>query len=299
MMYELIEKFLNYLETEKGFSNHTLRAYKKDLLHFVEFLNSQKLKKLDQISPFALRLYAYELKNKGYSSSSISRRLSSLRSFFKYLLKQGLLKTDLRSFLQNPKQEKRLPFVPTEEEINTFIDSIKGEDFFSLRNRLIFELGYGCGLRISELKNLTLEDVEVEQGFLRIKGKGKKERIVPFGNKAKEVLKIYIQKRKEFLSSLGKESKHLFLNKNGDPITERGLFYVIKKLTKPVFFSKLHPHTLRHAFATHLLNAGADLRNIQELLGHANLLTTEIYTKVNYEYLLKTYLSAHPRAKKK
>ena len=298
-MYELIEKFLTHLQTEKGYSKHTLRGYKKDLEDFLDFLTSHDVKNPDQITPFLLRLYIYDLKSRRFSPSSISRKLSSLRSFFKYLLKHKILKTDLRSFLHNPKQEKRLPFVPTEEEINSFIDSLKGEDFFSLRNRLIFELGYGCGLRISEIKNLTLEDIEIEQGFLRIKGKGKKERLVPFGKKAKEILKNYLLKRKEFLNSLGKNSKYLFLNKNGDPITERGLFYVIKRLSKPVFFAKLHPHTLRHAFATHLLNAGADLRNIQELLGHANLLTTEIYTKINYEHLLKTYLSAHPRAKKK
>ena len=198
--------------------------------------------------------------------------------------------------LTAPKIEKRLPYVPSEEELNAMIEEVRGEDFLGARDRALLELIYGCGLRVSEASNLTLSQIDLHLRVLRVRGKGGKERLVPFGKKAAEALEEYLQKREEKLRELGKDSPYLFLNARGERLGERGIRYLIKKLGLESGLLSLHPHALRHAFATHLLNAGADLRSIQELLGHANLSTTEIYTKVSYEYLLKVYLSSHPRA---
>ena len=207
------------------------------------------------------------------------------------------IRKNLSEFLSNPKVPKKIPFVPGEEEINTAIEQEKNEDFLSLRNRAIFEIAYGCGLRVSEIANLNLKNLDLDLRILKIKGKGGKERIVPIGKKGAEVLKKYLIKRNEYLAKLKKTSEYLFLNFRGEKISDRGIGLLVKKWGIKHGIPYLHPHTLRHAFATHLLNAGADLRNIQEMLGHSSLATTEIYTKVNYEYLLKVYLKAHPRAK--
>ncbi len=299
MIKNLLEDFLNYLSFEKNYSVNTIRGYRKDLEEFLKFLEAQKIESLESLEPFHLRYYLLFLKREKREPTTIARKLSSIRSFFKYLLKQKKVKKNLVNYLSNPKISKKLPLVPTEEEINNFIDNLEEgrNEFLDLRDRALLEIAYGCGLRVSEIANLTLDQINFGLQIIRIVGKGKKERIVPFGKKAFKALKDYLEIRDFLLSKLNKETNYVFLNLRGERLTERGIRYVIKERGKKQGLFYLHPHTLRHAFATHLLNAGVDLRSIQEMLGHSSLTTTEVYTKVNYEYLLKTYLKAHPRAK--
>ena len=299
MIKNLLEDFLNYLSFEKNYSVNTIRGYRKDLEEFLKFLEAQKIESLESLEPFHLRYYLLFLKREKREPTTIARKLSSIRSFLKYLLKQKKIKKNLVNYLSNPKISKKLPLVPTEEEINNFIDNLEEgrNEFLDLRDRALLEIAYGCGLRVSEIANLTLDQINFGLQIIRIVGKGKKERIVPFGKKAFKALKDYLEIRDFLLSKLNKETNYVFLNLRGEGLTERGIRYVIKERGKKQGLFYLHPHTLRHAFATHLLNAGVDLRSIQEMLGHSSLTTTEVYTKVNYEYLLKTYLKAHPRAK--
>ncbi len=297
-LQNLIENFLFYLAYEKNYSPQTLKCYKNDLAIFFSFLNNKDVKSINLINKTLLRSYYIFLKEeKKLSPVSISRNLSTLRSFFKYLLKIGEVQKNFAKNLSNPKIPKKLPFVPTEEEINSAIEEEGEENFLSLRNKAILEIIYGSGLRVSEVINLKIKDLNLDINILKVKGKGKKERIVPIGKKAKETLKKYIEERDRFLKKIRKSTEILFINFKGEPLSDRGVRYIIKKWGFKHGLPQIHPHALRHAFATHLLNAGADLRSIQELLGHSNLATTEIYTKVNYEYLLKTYLKAHPRAR--
>ncbi len=296
MLKNILKEFLDYLEAEKGASSHTLKAYKHDLEEFLDFLFSLKIENPADVKEIHLKTFFYNLKEKGLCAKSLARKLSALKSFYKFLLKRKGLVSEAVFLLDAPKVEKRLPYVPSEEELNAMIEEITGKDFLGARDRALLELIYGCGLRVSEASSLTLEQINRELRIIRVKGKGGKERLVPFGKKAAEALEEYLPKREEKLKELGKDSPYVFLNAKGERLGERGIRYIIKKLGLESGLLSLHPHALRHAFATHLLNAGADLRSIQELLGHANLSTTEIYTKVGYEYLLKVYLSAHPRA---
>ncbi|MDF2953510.1 MAG: Site-specific recombinase XerD [Thermodesulfobacterium sp.] len=299
MIKNLLEDFLNYLSFEKNYSVNTIRGYRKDLEEFLKFLEAQKIESLESLELFHLRYYLLFLKREKREPTTIARKLSSIRSFLKYLLKQKKVKKNLVNYLSNPKISKKLPLVPTEEEINNFIDNLeeRRNEFLYLRDRALLEIAYGCGLRVSEIANLTLDQINFGLQIIRIVGKGKKERIVPFGKKAFKALKDYLEIRDFLLSKSNKETNYVFLNLRGERLTERGIRYVIKERGKKQGLFYLHPHTLRHAFATHLLNAGVDLRSIQEMLGHSSLTTTGVYTKVNYEYLLKTYLKAHPRAK--
>ena len=299
MIETFLEDFLSYLSFEKNYSVNTIKGYRKDLEEFLKFLETQKIESLDSLKPFHLRYYLLFLKREKREPTTIARKLSSIRSFLKYLLKQKKVKKNLVNYLSNPKISKKLPLVPTEEEINNFIDNLdKGRNkFLDLRDRVLLEIAYGCGLRVSEIANLTLDQINFGLQIIRIVGKGKKERIVPFGKKALKALKDYLEIRDFLLSKLNKKTNYVFLNLRGEKLTERGIRYIIKERGKKQGLFYLHPHTLRHAFATHLLNAGVDLRSIQEMLGHSSLTTTEVYTKVNYEYLLKIYLKAHPRAK--
>ncbi len=299
MIEELLKDFLDYLIFEKGYSPNTIKSYKRDLEDFLRFLSEQRIDSFSALNPYHLRLYVFSLKKEGREATTIARKLSSVRSFFKYLLKRRKIKKNLLVYLSNPKISKKIPLVPTEEELNSFIDNLEeGKNrFLVLRDRALFEVAYGCGLRVSEIASLTFDQINFGLQIIRVVGKGKKERIVPFGKKALKALKEYLQEREKFLIKLKKESPYVFLNFRGEKLTERGICDIIKRRGEKKGLLYLHPHILRHAFATHLLNAGVDLRSIQEMLGHSSLTTTEIYTKVNYEYLLKTYLKAHPRAK--
>jgi len=289
-MEKYIEKFIRYLEIEKNSSSHTLLNYKLDLRDFNRFLSGTELEKIDYL---ALRKYLAVLKEKGLSSRSIGRRLSALRSFFRFLTRESYLKANPMLMLSSPKLEKHLPSFMTEEEVARLIESAFAKDEkdeLGLRNRAILETFYSSGLRISELASLSVEDTDFISGVIKVKGKGKKERIVPIGETAILAIRKYMGKRK-------KESTALFLNKNGSRLTTRGIRDIVEKHIHLAGIKQgVSPHTFRHSFATHLLNRGADLRTVQELLGHANLSTTQIYTHLTTEKLKSVYDKAHPHA---
>jgi len=289
-MEKYIEKFIRYLEIEKNYSPHTILNYRLDLQDFNRFLAGTEFEKIDYL---ALRKYLAVLKEKNLSSRSVGRRLSALRSFFRFLSREGYIKTNPILMLSSPKLDKHLPSFMTEEEVKKLIESAFAKtpnDLSGLRDRAILEVFYSSGLRISEVVGLNVDDVDFISGVLKIRGKGKKERIVPVGEAALGAMKKYLDKKK-------KETEAVFLNKNSRRITTRGVRGIV---TKYLHLAGIKPgvsaHTFRHSFATHLLNRGADLRTVQELLGHANLSTTQIYTHLTTEKLKSVYDKAHPHA---
>ncbi len=289
-MEKYIEKFIRYMEIEKNYSGHTILNYKLDLKDFNKFLAGTDLEKVDYL---ALRKYLAVLKEKNLSSRSVGRRLSALRSFFRFLSREGYIKTNPILMLSSPKLDKHLPSFMTEEEVSKLIESAfaKNEkDILGLRDRAILEAFYSSGLRISELVGLNLQDVDFISGILKIRGKGKKERIVPVGEAALTAMRKYLDRRK-------KQADAVFLNKNNRRITTRGVRYIVVKYLRVAGIKPgVSAHTFRHSFATHLLNRGADLRTVQELLGHANLSTTQIYTHLTTDKLKSVYDKAHPHA---
>lgn len=289
-MEKYIEKFIRYMEIEKNYSGHTILNYKLDLQDFNKFLAGTALEKVDYLT---LRKYLAVLKEKGLGPRSVGRRLSALRSFFRFLSREGYIKTNPILMLSSPKLDKHLPSFMTEDEVYRLIESAfaKNEkDLLGLRDRAILEVFYSSGLRISELVGLNLEDVDFISGIVKIRGKGKKERIVPIGEAALTVIRKYLDKRK-------KQVDAVFLNKNNRRITTRGIRDIVVKYLRVAGIKPgVSAHTFRHSFATHLLNRGADLRTVQELLGHANLSTTQIYTHLTTEKLKSVYDKAHPHA---
>lgn len=289
-MDKYTEKFIRYLEIEKNYSAHTILNYKLDLEDFRKFLGDADLEKVEYLS---LRKYLAALKEKNLGNRTIGRRLSCLRSFFKFLTREGYLKTNPILALSSPKLEKHLPSFMTETEVRNVIESAFGKDELDergLRDRAILETFYSTGIRISELSGLNVEDIDFISGIAKIFGKGKKERIVPIGEIAIASIRKYLEKRK-------RQGRVVFLNKNGGRITTRGIRNIVTKYLQAAGIKQgASAHTFRHSFATHLLNRGADLRTVQELLGHANLSTTQIYTHLTTERLKNIYDKAHPRA---
>lgn len=290
-MDRFIDKFLLYLEVEKNFSRHTVINYSLDLKDFKLFLKEANLESVDHLT---LRRFLAYLKEKNLSKSSIARKLATLRSFFKFLCKEGYLKTNPISGLSTPKIEKRLPIFLGIDEVNKLIES-PDNDLNGLRDRAILETLYSTGIRVSELVGLSLVDIDFIGGIIKVYGKGKKERLVPIGDKALRAIRNYLDTRR--LISKIKEEKPLFLNKGGSRLSDRSVRRIIDKYIHKISYKeKISPHTLRHTFATHLLNRGADLRSVQELLGHANLATTQIYTHVTTDRMKSIYDKTHPRA---
>jgi len=286
-MDRLIERFIRYLEIEKNYSGHTVLNYRLDLDNFLKFLGQAPVENVDYL---LLRKYLALLKESKLGSRSMARHLSALRSFFKFLTREGFLKTNPILSVASPKLDKHLPQFLTEEEVSRLIESSVTKDDQGLRDRAILETFYSTGIRISELVGLSQDDLDFIGGVIKVKGKGKKERIAPIGDKAISALREYLEKRK-------KQSSAVFLNMRGARITDRGVRNIVSKyLRMSGMRPGVSPHTLRHSFATHLLNHGADLRTVQELLGHANLATTQIYTHLTTEKLKSVYDKAHPRA---
>ncbi len=275
------------MEIEKNYSAHTILNYRLDLEDFKNFLGETALEKVDYL---ALRKYLALLKEKNLSNRSVNRHLSTLRSFFRFLNREGLIKTNPILSLSSPKQEKHLPQFLTEEEVTRLIEAVIPRNERGLRDRAVIETFYSTGIRISELAGLSRDDIDFIGGVVKVMGKGKKERIVPIGDKAISAIRDYLEKRK-------KDSASVFLNKSGRRITTRGIRNIVGKYIRLAGIKQgVSPHTLRHSFATHLLNRGADLRSVQELLGHANLSTTQIYTHLTTDKLKSIYDKAHPRA---
>lgn len=287
---ELIIEFLRYLLIDKGYSNNTIESYKRDLEKFLEF---NKDKSIGNITNEDLKKYVKYLKEEKLNEKSIARNISSLKSFYKFLVIEKYINNNPSDALFLPKVKKSLPNTLTEDEVLKLLD-IELTDNFSFRNKAMLELMYATGLRVSELINLKLQDIDLSQDIIRTFGKGSKERVIPIGDYAKEYLEKYIY---EYRGSMLKRetSEYLFLNNHGKQMTRQGFFKIIKKIAKEKGINKeLSPHTLRHSFASHLLKYGADLRTIQELLGHSDISTTQIYTHITNEELKKNYEYFHP-----
>ncbi len=292
---EAIYRFLSYLESEKGASNHTLRAYERDIMFFLLNENINPHQDIKALENQTERIRDFIRKNfsEGKKSTTVMRKLSALKSFIKFCLRNGYIKRNPTALLPSVKERRELPKVPSKEKIIEFLDFVKQEatGFGGKRDRAVLELLYSSGLRISELSNLKWKDIDLGAMVLRVTGKGRKERLVPFGSEAALALR-------EYLSELRRNrilSEYVFLNKEGRKISTRGLFNIIKKWSKK-FGLPIHPHMLRHAFATHMLEMGAGIREVQEMLGHASPATTQIYTHLSRKKLQQVYQRFHPRA---
>jgi integrase/recombinase XerC len=283
------------MKVERQASPHTMRSYEDDLALFCRFLDESVAEGADPAVADSVRLRRYSawLNGQGYAASTIARRLASLRSFFKYLRRQGAVAADPASALRNPRQPRRLPRLLTVDDVIRLLDSIPVETPLGYRDRAMLETLYGGGLRVSELVGLDVPDVDFEQGLLRVRGKGRRERLCPVGPMAVRWINGYLRLRRPKRSP----EPALFLNRYGTRLTTRSVGRLMDDhLVRAGLADAASPHTLRHSFATHLLDRGADLRSVQELLGHRNLTTTQIYTHVTRERLLDVYHDAHPRA---
>lgn len=290
--------FLQYLQVEKNYSPYTVEYYHGDLLDFILFMSEQSISSLDAVEYSDVRLYLTKLFHLKLSRKSVARKISSLRSFYKFLLREKQLTQNPFTQVSIPKAEKRLPDFFYEEELAILFQACDDKEPVGQRNRAILELLYATGIRVSECCNIRLQDIDMDLSTLLVHGKGKKDRYVPFGSFAHEALEKYIScGRNEILTHNNKQHDYLLVNFRGGPLTTRGLRTVLNSIVeKSTLNGKIHPHKLRHSFATHLLNNGADMRTVQELLGHSNLSSTQIYTHVTNDYLKKTYMAHHPRA---
>lgn len=301
MLSQRIDQFIDYLRAERGASEQTVRAYSSDLAQFAEYLDEHhQMGEADpqDIDLKHLRGFVAERFDQN-SASSISRKISTLRSFWTFLVKKEYVDDDPASLLASPKVSKPLRNYLNVDEIFHLLDSHAPDDALGVRDMAIWEIGYGCGLRASELVGLNLPDINRNDGWIRVLGKGDKERQVPLGRKALRALETYLARRMELVSGETQE-RALFLNYRGGRLTTRSLRRLLKKhLLRAGLDTSITPHGLRHSYATHLLDSGADLRGIQELLGHSNLSTTQRYTHVSVDRLMEVYDQAHPLAKKK
>jgi integrase/recombinase XerC len=292
-----IQKFLHYLQAEKNASAHTLRAYQNELQRFAEFLGPQiRWKDVDHVF---IRGFLGDLHSGGLSKASIARALAAVRSLYKWLAREGVVQHNPAKLVATPKLPKKLPRVPTTEELNEVLNSDMPENAsFPERDRAIFELLYGCGLRNSELVGIELGDIDEANGIILVRGKGKKQRYVPLDGAAAEALQAYRPERQKMLNITGRSTRRLLINLRGGPLTTRSVARIVKQIAVAKGLPPdMHPHTLRHAFGTHMLSEGADLRAIQELLGHERLSTTQRYTQLSINQVMEVYDRTHPRAK--
>jgi len=291
-MRQLLKKFLDYLSLQKNCSANTVKGYRRDVLQFINFLKKKKINSFKSISYENLLSYLGYLRNYGYSETTIGRKVASLKSFFKFLSARKIIKSNPVALLSSPKKPDRLPDFLTVEEVEKILNIPSEKNWQSLRDKAILELLYSTGIRVGELTSLKIGDIDFFQELIKVKGKGKKERIVPVGSYALKALIEYIEKRPD------KKEKSVFLNKYGKPLTERSVERIIDKYSKKAGIGKkITPHTFRHTFATHMLDRGADLRTVQELLGHERITTTQIYTHLTVEKLKEFYNKTHPRAR--
>lgn len=291
-MDRYIERFLRYLDLEKNASGYTLRDYRIDLRGFREFLKETPLDAIDYLT---LRRYLAALRAQNFAKRTVARKLATLRSFFRFLQREGVLQANPAVLLATPKLDRRLPRFLGEDEVTALVESPQPTTPSGARDRAILETLYSTGIRVSELTGLRLEDVDFISGTLKVRGKGRKERLAPVGERALAVLHTYLQLRTK--QRQVKEPQWLLLNQRGTRLTPRAVERIVRKyIRKTGLQMQVSPHTLRHTFATHLLDHGADLRSVQELLGHKNLSTTQIYTHVTTQRLKAIYDKAHPRA---
>src|ERR1700685_2763420 len=290
-----VANFLRHL-SERNSSVHTIKAYSRDLSLFAAYVGSRGWKQLDHI---AVRGFLSQLYEKGLSKTSVARALAAVRSLYRWLAREGVVEQNPAKLVATPKLSKKLPRVPTIEEMNSVLDGGMPEAAaFPERDQLMLELLYGCGIRNSELIGINLEDIRLSTEVILIRGKGKKERYVPFGGSAAGALASYLPIRRQVMTEKHKNASALLINRRGGRLTTRSVGRIIKKIAVAKGLSSdVHPHTLRHAFGTHMLEEGADLRAIQEMLGHERLSTTQRYTQLSMRHVMQVYDETHPRAK--
>jgi integrase/recombinase XerC len=290
-----VADFLRHLQ-ERNASPHTVKAYTGDLAEFSAYAGSRGWKEIDHIT---IRGFLSQLYEKGLSKTSVARALAAVRSLYRWLAQEGVVEQNPAKLIATPRLPKKLPRVPTIEEMNSVLDGqMPDAAAFPERDRLMLELLYGCGIRNSELTGINLDDIRLSAEAILIRGKGKKERYVPFGDSVKSALASYLPARQMALAEARKNAPALLINRRGGRLTTRSVGRIIKKIAVAKGLSPdVHPHTLRHAFGTHMLEEGADLRAIQELLGHERLATTQRYTQLSMKHVLQVYDQTHPRAK--
>lgn len=294
-----LEEFKIYLEKIRGYSSHTISNYELDIIDYLNYLNKLKLS-IYKITYFDIKKYLVKLYDEDYKGTSIGRKISSLRTFYSYLYDENKIDKNIFKYISVPKKEKRLPKYVTNDEVNAIFKIPDISSPLGQRNRLILELLYGGGLRVSELCNIKVKDIDIDNKTIRILGKGSKERIVFYGNTCKEILELYLSDGRNILLNK-KNNDYLIIGayKKDKPLTTRSVQLILNNvIEKASINKKVTPHTLRHTFATHLLNEGCDILIVKELLGHSSLDTTGIYTHISNERLRKVYLDNHPRAKK-
>jgi integrase/recombinase XerC len=299
-MHSEIAQFLRFLDVERNASDLTIKSYREDLIDLADFLTDNGLKKVASrdVSPVALRGYVSALHDAGYARTSIARKLASLRSFYKFAIRQGLSENNPAQPLRNPRGQRKLPHFLTGDEIESLLNAPDKESAMGRRDRAMLEVIYSAGLRVSEVVGMNDRDIDVEEGVVRVRGKGRKERFGSLGRYAIQSLRDYflVRVRKESADS---KEQPTFTNKFGQRLTTRSVARMLEKYIKQCGLdTRTTPHTLRHSFATHLLDRGADIRSVQEMLGHKSLGTTQIYTHVSTANIKQAYLRAHPRAKR-
>lgn len=305
-MQEYLDQFTEHLTYERNVSPHTLRNYQSDLQQFYDWVappdkdGNRRHVDIHQIDNITIREYLATLYEKKKKKTSIARKLATLRTFFKFLCREEVLKLNPARLVTSPRLDKKLPVTLSVDDVIRFIESPDTDTALGRRDRAILELLYATGVRVSELCGLNVDDIDFKNQSIRVRGKGRKERIVPYGGKAQEAMEAYLGVRGQFLSEADEESREpqvMFLNYQGTRISTRSVGRLIDKYVRIIAdLRNISPHALRHSFATHLLNAGADLRSIQELLGHASISTTQVYTRVESARLRSAYARSHPRA---
>ncbi|MDR4508490.1 MAG: tyrosine recombinase XerC [Candidatus Brocadiaceae bacterium] len=290
MMEDTVNKYLTYIEHDRNYSPQTIRAYQNDLCQYLSYLNAERCHVLGDATRLLLRKYLAFLKKQRHSKRTIARKVATIRSLYRYLCQKGALSFNPAENIKTPKLDKKLPAFMTINETRKLLNLPDMKTITGIRDKAIMETLYSAGIRVGELAAIDVIDVDRHNGMVKVKGKGKKERLVPIGVHAISAIQVYLE---------GRRSNHqaLFLNNRGGRLTERSIARMLEKYRKKTDMnSSISPHTFRHSFATHLLDAGADLRSVQELLGHANLSTTQIYTHITTERLKQVYNKAHPRA---
>lgn len=291
-------EFYRYLEVERGYSEKTVAAYRGDFSVFQTFLNDSGNGNYLELDHRDVRVYLAYLNEQGYSRNTISRKIASLRAFYQFLLREEVIAENPFTYVHLKKKNQKLPRFFYEKEMAALFEAVAGEEPLQQRNRGLLEILYGSGLRVSECANLKLGDIDWSGGVLLVLGKGNKERYVPFSEHTRGALQEYLAEGRQTLMAKKKQThSFIFVNNQGNPLTSRGIRYILDQVIKKSSLdSQIHPHMLRHTFATHLLNNGADMRTVQELLGHVNLSSTQIYAHVTKESLQKNYRHFHPRA---
>jgi len=295
-MQHLVQDYINYLTIERNLSGNTLDAYRNDLGRYCQYLQEEGVKRPDQIDIKVIQKFINTLADIGLVASSLSRNFSSIRSFHKFLMGENIVQTNPAELLQSPRIPARLPKILDLNEIEAIMDTIDINTNKGIRDRAIIETLYSTGVRVSELTSLEMNSIFFQHNVIRVLGKGSKERIVPFGDRARKYLKNYISAVRSLLLRSTKSGDILFLNMRGTPLSRMGVWKIIQQYVKLAGIGKkVSPHVFRHSFATHLLEGGANLRAVQEMLGHSDISTTQIYTHLDREYLIEQHRTFHPR----